>query len=209
MAPPVPPTAGLPAGVEHRISVHRERAGLQPRSQDPMDVAPFRLVAQVGSGTLERPHATTVGVGGEYAEPSPAEQAGERGGSRSSPVHSSVSVNLAPKPKPRGTSHVKPKPTARPSHPARSTRPATHVVAGAASNYGLGYAGLLALPLPYGRGHHVRICGPAACIDRVSNDTGPVRRLHRVADLNVADFERVCGCGWRTGLVRVTVTYFD
>ena len=74
---------------------------------------------------------------------------------------------------------------------------------GTASTYGPGYDGYLALPA--GRGIHVRICGAGGCIDRVSNDTGPVPSLHRVADLDVATFERVCGVPWTRGLCRVSV----
>jgi hypothetical protein len=76
-------------------------------------------------------------------------------------------------------------------------------VTGTASTYGPGYDGYLALPA--GPGIHVRICGPAMCLVRTSNDAGPVPSLHRVADLNVQDFEAVCGCSWTRGLVRVTV----
>ena len=75
-------------------------------------------------------------------------------------------------------------------------------VTGTASTYGPGFDGYLALPA--GPGIHVRICG-VRCIDRVSNDKGPVASLHRVADLNVADFEYVCGLPWARGLCRVSV----
>ena len=75
---------------------------------------------------------------------------------------------------------------------------------GTASTYGPGFDGYLALPA--GPGIHVRICGAGGCIDRVSNDTGPVPSLHRVADLDVADFEKVCGAPWTIGLCRVEVT---
>jgi hypothetical protein len=74
---------------------------------------------------------------------------------------------------------------------------------GTASTYGPGFDGYLALPA--GPGIHVRICGAGGCIDRVSNDTGPVPSLHRVADLDVADFEKVCGVPWTRGLCRVSV----
>lgn len=83
--------------------------------------------------------------------------------------------------------------------------PSSHSVAvtGTASTYGPGFAGYLALPA--GPGIHVRICGAGGCIDRVSNDAGPVPSLHRVADLDVSDFEFVCGLPWTRGLCRVTV----
>ena len=78
---------------------------------------------------------------------------------------------------------------------------------GTASTYGPGYDGWLALPS--GPGHRVRVCGAGGCIVRVSNDAGPdlaMQRLGRIVDLNVADFEAVCGCSWHRGLVKVTVT---
>jgi hypothetical protein len=82
------------------------------------------------------------------------------------------------------------------------------VKSGSASTYGPGYAGYLALP--EGPGHRVTICGPGGCITRTSNDAGPnkaMQRQGRIADLNVADFEAVCGCPWTRGLVHVTVEY--
>ena len=79
----------------------------------------------------------------------------------------------------------------------------TALVAGIASTYGPGFDGYLALPA--GRGIHVRICGAGGCIDRVSNDAGPVPSLHRVADLDVSDFEYVCAAPWTRGLCRVSV----
>jgi hypothetical protein len=77
---------------------------------------------------------------------------------------------------------------------------------GLASTYGPGYA------IPEGPGHLVSVCGPADCITRTSNDAGPslaMQRAGRVVDLNVADFEQVCGCAWTAGLVRVRVTIAD
>jgi hypothetical protein len=69
------------------------------------------------------------------------------------------------------------------------------------SSYGPRY-----LALPSGRGITVRICGRAACVVRTSTDIGPVRHLHRVADLSRHDFALVCGCTpERVGLTRVTV----
>ncbi len=92
-------------------------------------------------------------------------------------------------------------PTAR---PAASHSLAELVATGIASNMGPGF-GPTYLALPQGRGWIARICGPAACITRVSTDVGPEAWTHRVADLNVTDFERVCGCSWRMGLTTVTV----
>lgn len=100
-----------------------------------------------------------------------------------------------------------PAPRADVSTPAHAEVVRT-VAIGLASTYGPGYAGFIALP--EGAGVRVRICGPAACRTRTSNDAGPSRKMQRrgrVVDLDVATFEAVCGCGWRTGLVRVSVEY--
>ena len=82
---------------------------------------------------------------------------------------------------------------------------------GTASTYGDGYEGYLALP--EGPGVRVRVCGPAACIERTSNDAGPskaMQRQGRIVDLDATDFNEVCGCSWQTvGLVKVTVEYLD
>ena len=75
---------------------------------------------------------------------------------------------------------------------------------GIASNMGPGF-GPTYLALPQGRGWIARICGPAACITRVSTDVGPERWTGRVADLNVADFEKVSGQSWLIGLTTVSV----
>lgn len=94
--------------------------------------------------------------------------------------------------------------------PTRQPDKAYAIVIGTASTYGYGYAGWLALP--EGRGHRVRICGPAACIIRVSNDAGPdleMQRAGRIVDLNAKDFNTICGCNWEVrGLLRnVRVEY--
>ena len=59
----------------------------------------------------------------------------------------------------------------------------------------------------WARGAHVRICGPAMCVNRVVTDWGPDFRLHpdRVVDLMPSDFVLVCGCSLRIGLTTVTV----
>lgn len=90
----------------------------------------------------------------------------------------------------------------------RSTPPPARVVRGIASTYGPGFDGYLALP--EGRGIRVRICGPARCVIRTSNDAGPSRKMQRagrIVDLDVETFEAVSGASWRKGLVRVTVEY--
>lgn len=83
------------------------------------------------------------------------------------------------------------------------------IVSGTASTYGDGYAGFLALP--EGGGIRVKVCGPATCIIRISNDAGPnkaMQRKGRVIDLNSRDFNIVCGCSWNVkGTVEVTVGY--
>ncbi len=128
----------------------------------------------------------------------------------------------APLPAPAGTAHAAPSsplpaaPSAVPSTAAPAlaamagaSAPATpRVVAGIASTYGSGWAGWLALP--EGPGVTVRVCGPAACIVRTSNDAGPdlaMQRAGRVVDLGPRMFEQVCGCAWTRGLVEVTVEY--
>jgi hypothetical protein len=80
---------------------------------------------------------------------------------------------------------------------------------GTASTYGPGYTGLFALPNPWGRGQRVKICNTRThrCVHRISNDVGPARQLHRVADLDVATFEYLCECSWTKGLQTVTVEW--
>jgi hypothetical protein len=56
--------------------------------------------------------------------------------------------------------------------------------------------GPLYLAIPEGPGWRVRVCGPAACLDRVSTDAGPdlfLQRAGRIGDLSAVDFEAVCG----------------
>jgi hypothetical protein len=113
-------------------------------------------------------------------------------------------------PAPAIETRLAPEPTVRTANPpdASTSKPTVREVAGTASTYGPGFEGRLALP--EGPGIHVRICGPAACVDRVSNDAGPslaMQRKGRIADLDVATFELVSGKSWRAGLVRVTVEY--
>ena len=95
-----------------------------------------------------------------------------------------------------------PSPVARPSvAPPRRTG-----VSGIASTYGPGWDGWLALPA--GPGIRVRVCGAGGCVVRVSNDAGPdlaMQRAGRIVDLDVPDFEHVCGVPWTRGLCRVTV----
>ena len=62
--------------------------------------------------------------------------------------------------------------------------------------------GTTAMRLP--RGTIIIICGADGCIDRVVNDYGPVKET-RVVDMYRPDFFRICGCGWWTGTMWVTV----
>jgi len=109
-------------------------------------------------------------------------------------------LEAVPTPKPKATE--KPKATRKPKLNIYKIR------YGTASTYGPGYAGYLALP--EGRGIRVEVCGPAGCILRTSNDAGPNRAMQRkgrIVDLNVRDFEIVCGCSWTSGLTEVRVRY--
>ena len=92
-----------------------------------------------------------------------------------------------------------PKPTGSPR-----TAP---ILRGTASTYGPGWDGWLALP--QGPGVRVRICGAGGCVVRTSTDAGPslaMQRQGRIVDLDVTDFETVCGVPWTRGLCTVVVT---
>ncbi len=102
---------------------------------------------------------------------------------------------------------AEPEPVAA-STPAADVPSVAGTISGVASTYGPGWDGWLALP--EGPGVRVRICGAGGCVVRTSTDAGPslaMQRAGRIVDLDVPDFEAVCGCSWRTGLVRVTVEY--
>jgi hypothetical protein len=52
------------------------------------------------------------------------------------------------------------------------------------------------LAIPEGRGWRVTVCGPLACLERVSTDAGPdlfLQRKGRIGDLSSVDFLAVCG----------------
>lgn len=95
------------------------------------------------------------------------------------------------------------------AHPVRiAPEPARGTVAGIASHMGhtepLGY-----LALPTGPHRRATICGPLACVTRVSTDAGPskaMQRQGRVADLSIYDFATICGDPGM-GLCHVRVTY--
>lgn len=118
------------------------------------------------------------------------------------PVSASVllaSTRLTPRPTPRQVARIA---SASPVMPLGRTE------TGVASHMGSGY-GSRYLALPEGPGHRVAVRGEKGCVERVSTDAGPdlaMQRQGRVADLNVYDFERVCGPRW-LGLCKVSVTY--
>ncbi|MDP2622287.1 MAG: hypothetical protein Q8Q29_00615 [Actinomycetota bacterium] len=65
------------------------------------------------------------------------------------------------------------------------------------------------LAIPEGPGWKIRVCGPAACFDRVSTDAGPelfLQREGRLGDVSAADFPRICGVPISYGLCPGTLT---
>lgn len=82
-------------------------------------------------------------------------------------------------------------------------------VTGTVSHYGWDsrYDSYVALPWPYGDGWRVRVCS-MQCWEGVSTDTGPERRLHRVADLGRPIWEHVCGVPASFGLCVAHVQVF-
>lgn len=121
----------------------------------------------------------------------------------------------APPSAPQGTERatlartVEPTPTPSPTpNPATTAPPATAWTrAGIASTYGPGFDGYIASP-DWPRGSILEICGPGACVLRVTNDVGPDQSIHpdRVVDLDVQTFEVVCAVDWTRGLCPVVVT---
>ena len=81
---------------------------------------------------------------------------------------------------------------------------------GVISHMGSGYPDSY-LALPIGRGHTVRLCGPAACRTMTSNDVGPDQRVHpdRIADVSARVFEELCGVPASAGLCRGSWTLVD
>ncbi|MCX7335503.1 MAG: hypothetical protein NTV85_28645 [Hyphomicrobiales bacterium] len=116
---------------------------------------------------------------------------------------------------PAARGRVTPSPSPTRTRPAATTKPRTAqhrepdaILRGVASTYGPGWDGWLALP--QGPGVRVRICGAGGCVVRTSTDAGPslaMQRRGRVADLDVAAFELVCGVPWTRGLCRVALEY--
>ncbi len=73
-------------------------------------------------------------------------------------------------------------------------------IGGSASFYDYGTT---AMRLP--RGTIIVICGASGCIERVVNDYGPVAGTGRIVDMYRPDFFSICGCGWWSGVIPVTV----
>lgn len=89
------------------------------------------------------------------------------------------------------------------SRPGAAWKEPEQVLTGWASFYD---NGTTAMRLP--RGTLVRICGDGGCIVRRVTDYGPVARNGRIADLDRADFFRICGCGSWSGTTRITVSVY-
>lgn len=77
---------------------------------------------------------------------------------------------------------------------------------GTISHYGSSCLKCVALPFPWGAGWKVTIAGPGGTWSGVSNDMGPERSLHRIADLGRPIWEHVCGAPASMGLCTATVT---
>ena len=79
-------------------------------------------------------------------------------------------------------------------------KPARYTMTGKATFYDAGYT---AMRLP--RGTVIRVCGAAGCLERVITDYGPIAGTARIIDLYRPDFFRICGCGYWSGVIDVTV----
>lgn len=66
--------------------------------------------------------------------------------------------------------------------------------------------GTTAMRLP--RGTIIVICSARGCVDRVVNDYGPVAGTQRIIDMYRPDFFAICGCGWWSGTMLVTVSIY-
>jgi len=84
--------------------------------------------------------------------------------------------------------------------PSKVYKKAKYILKGKATFY---ENGTTAMRLP--RGTVVRVCGAAACIERVINDYGPVAGTNRIIDLYKPDFFKICGCGSWSGVTDVKV----
>lgn len=79
-------------------------------------------------------------------------------------------------------------------------KPPQYRISGSATYYD---NGTTAMRLP--RGTIIVICSASGCIDRVINDYGPVAGTGRILDMYRPDFFSICGCGWWSGVIPVTV----
>lgn len=79
-------------------------------------------------------------------------------------------------------------------------KPARYTMTGKATFYDAGYT---AMRLP--RGTVIRVCGAAGCLERVITDYGPIAGTARIIDLYRPDFFQICGCGYWSGVIDVTV----
>ena len=103
--------------------------------------------------------------------------------STSSPTPTSPPPTSSPKPS------KKPRPTASPR--VVTTGGSRRVFTGEAS-WGYGFKGNVVTRYP--RGTVIRVCGRLGCTGKVRSwGYGPAKRTGRIADLDVAVFENVCG----------------
>lgn len=117
----------------------------------------------------------------------------------------SAPVVLTPTPAPTAKLVAFPVPTAVSG--AELVWPKLHLgETGTVSHYGSTCPRCVALPFPWGPGWKVTIAGPGGTWKGVSNDMGPDRSLHRVADLGVPIWEQICGVPASMGLCTATVT---
>lgn len=99
-----------------------------------------------------------------------------------------------------------PAPTVNPGRTAAAELTVTGTVSWAVEGLGAGYFALSPW-LRWGQhGVRVRFCGPRDCAVLVSNDVGPINKLHRLADIAVGVFETICAPR-SIGLCTVTATY--
>lgn len=86
-----------------------------------------------------------------------------------------------------------------------SIKPPRYTVKGVASFYN---NGTTAMRLPAGT--VIRVCGAAACLDRVVNDYGPSASFKpaRIIDLYMPDFFKICGCPSWSGVTEVTISVY-
>ena len=157
------------AGVTPDGGVAPSRLGLHP---------PFRPRPSAPTGDSSRPGESPT----TYDEPERAKAV--------TPAVAGKGLETSP-------GRITPSPSPIGKRPAATTKPDTaSTLSGIASFMAPGY-GARYLALPGGPGQRVTICGPAACVTRISTDAGPdkaMQRAGRIADLSFHDFAAVCGC---------------